>query len=197
MPAKSLSVLFRSAIEKYLKIEKPHYDVQSETFKIKEEKFQYRFLRELSHKEFSLRIEELYPNSDERYDILATSIDKNHPGQIYIELKWSAQWKDGFRKITFNDLEKLKRQTLPHNSIRAFFAFNITDKYQEFPDRWKEYRDPKHLPTEKETSFRALNNFWKNFKYKNNCLFYLKKYIDRGKKYNILLFCYVSDPRFL
>lgn len=190
----SLSKVFQSAIDHYLDSTLPKY--ARGHFNIVEESFQYRFLRKLSHAKMKLQIEELYPgNSGKKYDILA--IPEDGVG-IYIELEWSAKLTDGFGKHTFGDFWKLHKYT-PKDARSAFFAVNISNKWTEFPERWKTYKNASDLPN---TSYNtALQRLWNSpdfDDYREKCILKIKRY-DQAKKgnYNIVLFSYVNDTLWL
>jgi hypothetical protein len=153
-----LSSIFLESVEQYLKAVQPKYN--GKRIGLREHELQAFFLACLISHKIPVRAEGKYnSNCDKRYDIL---LDTNRGPKTYVEIEWDAKWTDGFRKRTFQDLEKLCRCT-PANENGAFFAINIGNKWKNFPKRPITVYEPKDLPVSaRSPNGTALGRYWNN-----------------------------------
>jgi hypothetical protein len=153
----ALTDYFIESVQKYLTAVQPQYN--GERFEIRERELQAFFLGRLIESGHNVRAEGTYPDSAKRYDLLL------QPGTgyaTYIEIEWDANWTDGFRKRTFDDLEKLCKLT-PIGSCAAFFAVNISNKWKpgSFSKEQKTVYDPTELPVSAGSiNQTALGRYW-------------------------------------
>jgi hypothetical protein len=127
---KDIASLFKRAVERYLETEQPGYKMGK--YPISEKRLQKQFAMVLFDANVPFSTENYYRDRKKRIDFRLFNkkrIDfRLFNPEIEVEIEWAAHLTDGFREITFSDLDKLN--DLEIGKWGMFLALNIGNKYE-------------------------------------------------------------------
>lgn len=203
----SLSSAFREAVDGWLDNNNPPWNAAKREYQGRESALiiwialilQWRCCtRRRGHTELGSRYRS---TGRHRCDIALVAARAGLP-RLHIELEWQKKGNDSFLTSSLDDFWRLLKRK-PARDHGGFLALSLSNRWDQFPRNWKEYKSPVDLPI-KKGRISNLMRFWNDPKlrrHKDRFRFHLKKHCaprrPKGDPCNVLLLTYATDRRLL